>query len=157
MAPFANAPSTMSIITTERALQVHAVVGTLFSAPFLVKGAAEFGSMLVDGAVKPDAISKIPLFMHLFHVDFLKNVMMAATCYAASTFESRARRVVCQLNLAFIAAVSLLHPPFNLMPAVPGESLPPPPLLAYMVLCGGCYLAALFGSEAAAKKTTKKN
>ena len=50
----------MSIITTERALQVHAVVGTLFSAPFLVKGAAEFGSMLVDGAVKPDAISKIP-------------------------------------------------------------------------------------------------
>ena len=90
-------------------------------------------------------------------MDFLKNVMMAATCYAASTFESRARRVVCQLNLAFIAAVSLLHPPFNLMPAVPGESLPPPPLLAYMVLCGGCYLAALFGSEAAAKKTTKKN
>ena len=157
MAPFASAPSTMSIIATERALQVHAVVGTLFSAPFLVKGAAEFGSMLVDGAVKPDAISKIPLFMHLFHVDFLKNVMMAATCYAASTFESRARRVVCQLNLAFIAAVSLLHPPFNLMPAVPGESLPPPPLLAYMVLCGGCYLAALFGSEAAAKKTTKKN
>ena len=68
--------------------------------------------------------------MHLFHVDFLKNVEDTATCYAASTFESRAQRVVCQLNLAFIAAVSLLHPPFNLMPAVPGESLPPPPLLA---------------------------
>jgi hypothetical protein len=137
-------------MTTVRALQVHTLVSAVFTAPFFVKGAAEFGSMLVDGAVTPKSIASNPLLMHLFHVDAVKNIFITAMCYFASKFNIAERRRVCQLMMAMML---MLLPIFKIAPATTSGPPIPPPAIAYVGVTSVCYALALAGKE---KKTRAK-
>ena len=129
-------------MTTVRALQVHTLVSAVFTAPFFVKGAAEFGSMLVDGAVTPKSIASNPLLMHLFHVDAVKNIFITAMCYFASKFNIAERRRVCQLMMAMML---MLLPIFKIAPATTSGPPIPPPAIAYIGVTSVCYALALAG------------
>ena len=123
------------------AFQIHMVISILFIAPIFALGMNGFMDLLSEGKLKPDAWHKI-----IFGVDFVKNLMITAQTYAATTMGRAEQEVMAKIFVGMCLgclANMYVHE---------GAPPPAPPPIIYCTVVPAVYAYALSAEGDSGKK-----
>ena len=126
------------------AFHVHVVISVIFAAPVVVLGMQGFMDLISDGALKPDIYHKI-----VFGVDFVKNLMITAQAYAATTMPREVQEVLAKIFIGMtLGCLANMY-------VWEGAPPPQPPPLIYCTVVPAVYAYALSADDGGAAKKKK--